>query len=208
MKSTLACAALLALTALACSDPPKIEPKTPASTASAASVAPKSAATPAQADKRPASGRPAYMKKPNKKVKKPKRLSSLKKAPIQWAEGVGWLSWDEGLKAAKAQNKPICLVLYADWCPRCKDLAPVFTDATIAGLSKDMIMVRQNVDERPAWLEDYRSLGTYVPRIFFFDANGNIQDDLTSSHPRYPYFYTPQGKKALEASMRKALGKS
>ena len=147
-------------------------------------------------------------KKPNKKVTNPKRISSLKRPPIEWNAAAGWMEWDAGLAAAKASKKPICLVLYADWCPRCKELAPVFEEGEIAKLGKDMVMVRQNIDDRPKWLEPFGSLGSYVPRVFFFDAEGNIMDDITSTHARYPYFYTPSGRKALEVSMRKALEKT
>lgn len=199
---TLIAAAALAL---GCTDDtPKITPQTPASTASAPAAKANALASKA-VNQRPAQVR---KKKPNKKVRTPKRISSLKRSPIEWDPAAGWMDWDAGLAAAKASKKPICLVLYADWCPRCKELAPVFEEGEIAKLGKDMVMVRQNIDERPKWLEQFGSLGSYVPRVFFFDAQGNILDDITSAHARYPYFYTPAGKKALEASMRKALEKT
>lgn len=204
MKPLLFCAALLALAA--CRDAPSVTAKSPDSAAAADGIA-KAGAEGAAKSVASAADQP-YVRKPNKKVVRPKKVSSIKKQPIEWTGAVNWVGWDEGLKTAKAEKKPICLVLYADWCPRCKDLAPVFSEGEIARLGAEMVMVRQNVDDRPAWLNDYQSLGTYVPRIFFFDAEGNIQEELTSAHARYPYFYTPAGKQALEASMRKALGKS
>lgn len=197
---------LCALMSLGCTDKkPAIKPLAPASTADGLKTAAGAVALTVESDRKPKHLR---TKKPNKKVTNPKRISSLKRAPIAWDAKAGWLDWDAGVAAAKASKKPICLVLYADWCPRCKELAPVFDEGEIATLSKDMVMIRQNIDERPKWLEPFSSLGNYVPRVFFFDADGNIKDDVTSGHARYPYFYTPAGRKALEASMRKALGKT
>lgn len=212
---TLIAAALLVLSG--CTDaPPLIKPIAPASKAGAAALKAGTPTSKAAAAKAAASvsktsrGRPvvARKKKPNKRVTNPKRISSLKRAPIEWSPAAGWMDWDAGLAAAKISKKPICLVLYADWCPRCKELAPVFESGEIAKLGKDMVMVRQNIDERPKWLEQFGSLGSYVPRVFFFDAEGNIMDGITSAHARYPYFYTPAGRKALETSMRKALEKT
>jgi thioredoxin-like negative regulator of GroEL len=185
---------------IACTDAPPVAPAA-ASTPSAAAAPSKSA--PPKVKRKPAAQVRAKTR-PNKHILKPKQVSSKRKV-IEWGEG--WANWDAGLKAAKAEKKPICLVLYADWCPRCKDLAPVFETGEVAELRKKMVMVKQNIDERPAWLKDYEALGKYVPRVFFFDADGNILDGLTSSNPRFPYFYTPAGRKALAESMRKALGK-
>jgi hypothetical protein len=55
-------------------------------------------------------------------------------------------------------------------------------------------------------LQQYSELGSYVPRIFFFGPDGNLRRDITSPHPRYPYFYTPRGVDALKRSMRAAVG--
>ena len=124
------------------------------------------------------------------------------KAPIKWAGPVKWVSWADALVQAKKQNKPICLIVYADWCPRCKELAPAFSRPEIAKLAGSLIMVHQNSDERPAWLEELKVLGSYVPRVFFFSPDGSLRDDITSGHPRYPYFYTPKGLDALKKSMQ------
>ena len=41
--------------------------------------------------------------------------------------GVAWRSYEEGLKEAKAQKRPVCLVFYTDWCPHCTNYARSFT---------------------------------------------------------------------------------
>ncbi|MCB9543256.1 MAG: thioredoxin family protein [Myxococcales bacterium] len=128
-------------------------------------------------------------------------------AALKWPDGVEWADdWAAARARSAESGKPICLVVYADWCPRCKELTPVFADPEIVEASKGLVMVRQDNDARPDWLMAYADQGTYVPRIFFFGADGNLRTDLTSGHPRYPFFYTPTGKSALLRSMRAAAG--
>ncbi|MEZ4466068.1 MAG: thioredoxin family protein [bacterium] len=118
---------------------------------------------------------------------------------------MGWLDWEAGLARAQADKKPILLLVYADWCPRCRELTPVFSDPEVLALSKKLVMVRQNSDARPAFLEKFDSLGGYVPRLFFLTPDGSLREDIGSGHPRYPYFYTPGQIDALKAAMRAAV---
>lgn len=124
---------------------------------------------------------------------------------IKWAGPVRWRTWEDGLAEAARTGRPICLVVYADWCPRCRELAPVFADPEIAALAERLVMIRQDADERPAWLSArFDRFGTYVPRVFFLDSKGAVLEDITSGNARYPYFYTPHGVERLKAAMRRA----
>jgi thiol-disulfide isomerase/thioredoxin len=131
-----------------------------------------------------------------------------KPGDIKWGGTIDWKSWSDGLAAAKASKKPICLVVYTDWCPRCKELAPVFEEPEMAALAKEFVMIRQDADEKPQWLVEQfnQPYGGYVPRIFFLDAEGTVRPEITSGNDRYPYFYTPRGKAALLRSMKQAKG--
>ncbi|MCB9522679.1 MAG: thioredoxin family protein [Myxococcales bacterium] len=123
---------------------------------------------------------------------------------IKWAGPIPWKAYDEGLAEAKASGKAVCLVLYADWCPRCRELAPVFAQDDVVQASEGLVMVRADSDDKQPWMDRYAHLGSYVPRVFFLDPNGTVMSDVTASHPRYPYFY-PAGQQALlVANMGKA----
>ena len=90
---------------------------------------------------------------------------------------------------------------------RSRSLGPVFADPEIEALAKRFVMVRQNHDEEPPWLTPYnQKYGGYVPRIFFFDSSGKLREDITSGHPRYPYFYAAQEPAFLKKSMRRVVG--
>jgi thiol:disulfide interchange protein len=125
---------------------------------------------------------------------------------VKWTGTVKWHTWSEGLSIAGKESKPIMVLVYADWCPHCRELGPVFADPEVEALATHLVMVRQNHDEDPSWLQPYNEkYGGYVPRIFFFDSTGKIRDDLTSGHPRYPYFYAAEASDLLKRSMRRAI---
>ncbi|HVW29042.1 MAG TPA: thioredoxin family protein [Polyangiaceae bacterium] len=125
---------------------------------------------------------------------------------VEWKGNVQWHTWEEGLSIAAKESKPILVLVYADWCPHCRALGPVFADPEVEALATHLVMVRQNHDEDPSWLQPYnQKYGGYVPRIFFFDSTGKIREDLTSGHPRYPFFYAAEASDLLKRSMRRAI---
>lgn len=171
--------------------------------------APASAAPPAPEKAEAAAPEKKAAAKPKAEVKKPptaRRAGKRGKPPIKWPDSVDWKPWDEARALSAETGKPMCLVVYADWCPRCTELAPAFEDPEVKALTAKMVMVKQDNDAKPDWLQAFSQYGGYVPRIFFFDAAGQVREDVTSGHPRYPYFYTPRNLAALKASMRKAVG--
>ncbi len=124
---------------------------------------------------------------------------------LAWGDAVRWYGWEEGLGLAKSEGKAVCLVVYADWCERCEELAPVFSQPGIAAMARGLVMVRQDQDEAPGWLrERFGEVGNYVPRVLFLDADGNLRADIQSGHPRYPYFYSHHVADRLLANMHTA----
>ncbi len=137
-----------------------------------------------------------------------KKTSGAKpgKKKIVWGDSVAWAPWAKGRDQSARENKPLCLVVYADWCPRCREMVPVFKRPEVVEASEKLVMVRQDNDAKPEWLSAYGDLGNYVPRIFFFGPDGQLRRDITSGHPRYPHFYNARDVSALLSSMRKATG--
>ncbi len=130
--------------------------------------------------------------------------------PIHWDTPIQWTPWAEALGKAQAENKPVCLVVYADWCPKCRKIAPLFKDPKLLEQAGRSVMVLQNHDEKPEWLDQrFGEFGNYVPRIFFLDKQGKVDTTITSGHPRFPYFYRPnaEGLAQLVAAMNTAASK-
>lgn len=126
---------------------------------------------------------------------------------LKWPSSIAWQSWEQGVEQSRASGKPILLVVYADWCARCKELAPAFDDPRMQALKSKAIMVRQNQDTAPGWLtEQFGAYGSYVPRVFFVEPDGIVRADLVSGHPRFPYFYAPVALDPLIANLRQITG--
>lgn len=126
---------------------------------------------------------------------------------LKWPATIAWQSWEAGVEQSRTTGKPILLVVYADWCARCKELAPAFDDPRVRALANKAIMVRQDQDAAPPWLaEQFGAYGNYVPRLFFVEPGGVVRDDLVSGHPRYPYFYAPIALDPLIANLRQITG--
>lgn len=78
------------------------------------------------------------------------------------------------LEIAKAQNKPLMIDLYADWCVACKEFeAYTFTDAAVKEQMAKFMLVRadvtQNNDIDIELLENYDILG--LPSLLFFNTD-------------------------------------
>lgn len=127
---------------------------------------------------------------------------------LAWGDKIAWRSWESAQSLARSQDKPICVVVYADWCARCKELAPVFEESAVASAAAGLVMVRHDQDQPASWLkEQLGAYGDYVPRVLFVSTDGKVREDLTSGHPRYPHFYGPMVKDQLLANMRAAVSR-
>jgi thiol-disulfide isomerase/thioredoxin len=126
---------------------------------------------------------------------------------VAWSGPIQWVRYEEALTLAKESGKHIFLIFYADWCPKCRALGPIFgEDQELHALSEKLIMVRTNQMLNKRWMEAYKKKGGYVPRIYFLNAKGELREDLKSPHPRFPFFYATNQIKQLKANMRKASG--
>lgn len=126
-------------------------------------------------------------------------------AAIDWAGPIKWQTWEAGTKEAAAKKKPMLLLVFAEWCPHCRSLAPAFQDKEVVQLAKNLVMIRQNADDKPAWLQErFGRFGSYVPRIFFLKPDGTVAEEIVSGHPRFPYFFQASKIQQLRDAMKKA----
>lgn len=124
-------------------------------------------------------------------------LPSLAFAGIDWNDkNVKWHSYDDGIAAAQRENKPILLVVYADWCGVCKKYSAMFTDPAVIKGSKKVVLIRLNQDKDSKYLAKYSLDGKYVPRTFIMNKSQVIQP---SPYKRddYAFFLPPQSNAFL-----------
>lgn len=84
------------------------------------------------------------------------------------------------LAAAKAENKPVLLDFYADWCVACKEFEKyTFHNSEVEPLLANFVLlqadVTNNAPEDIALLQELDVLG--LPTIDFWDKNGNKIDN-------------------------------
>ena len=142
------------------------------------------------------------------------RIDALTPAPAAAATAEGWnaaqIDWqpyEAGLARAKAQNKPLCLVLYTSWCPHCRNYSHVFDDAQVVERARSFVMVRANADEEAALARKYAPDGGYIPRTFFLAPDGTLDPEIHAPRPKFLYFYDERSPAGLLAGMTEALHK-
>jgi len=136
-------------------------------------------------------------------------LLSTRTASAADSHGLGdhynWVELDEGYELAKASSKPLMLLIHKSWCGACKALKPRFKSSQpIEQLSPNFIMVNVMDDEEPEG-DMYQPDGGYIPRILFFNPDGELMDVINEDgNPKYKYYYSDDAQ--IADSMRRAVG--
>lgn len=120
---------------------------------------------------------------------------------------IQWRSHDEGLAAAKAKRKPVCLVFYTEWCPHCTKYSRVFHDPKVVETAKNFVMVRLDKDKNPAISKQYAPDGEYIPRTYFLSSDGKLDPSIHAPRAQYKYFYDEAAPASVLAGMDEALKK-
>ncbi|OED43221.1 hypothetical protein ACH42_10660 [Endozoicomonas sp. (ex Bugula neritina AB1)] len=87
------------------------------------------------------------------------------------------------LNAAKKQQKPVMIDVYADWCLSCKIMErTVFPAPDVQPLLSAFQLIKldttDNTREHQAWLDSYQLFGP--PALLFFDGNGQELSHIRS----------------------------
>lgn len=86
---------------------------------------------------------------------------------------VQWVGYEEALRRAGVEGKPVYVFFYSEHCPYCRLMEATLTDEGVARvLNSEFIPVRVDVDERPDLASLYMVPGT--PAHLFLYPNGSI----------------------------------
>jgi FKBP-type peptidyl-prolyl cis-trans isomerase 2 len=109
-----------------------------------------------------------------------KKAATLKDAEIAWVE-----DHNSGLETARKEDKPVVMVLYAEWCKWCKRMFnETFTDIRVQRLKKDFVWLKVNSDKDKSLKGQYGQQG--YPLTVILDSEGQVIEKL-------PGFQTAQG---------------
>lgn len=138
---------------------------------------------------------------------RPARAASSTGAETWNAAQIEWLSYEAGLARAKAENKPVCLVLFTTWCPHCRNYSKVFDDPRVVERAKQLVMIRLDADQESDIAQKHAPDGGYIPRTFFLAPDGTPDLDIHAPRAKYAYFYHEHDPAQLLAGMDEALKK-
>ncbi|MBF4516002.1 thioredoxin family protein [Flavobacterium sp. ANB] len=89
---------------------------------------------------------------------------------------VDGISYKTALENAKTQNKPVFVMLYADWCPHCNQMKKeVFSDANVMDfLNKNYICIWKNIEKEEGIALKNKFKTTSLPSFLFLDSNKTL----------------------------------
>ena len=121
--------------------------------------------------------------------------------------GIKWKSFDEGVAEATKEKKPICLIVYTEWCPHCTNYSGVFHDAKVVEQAKNFVMIRIDKDKYPDISKKYAPDGEYIPRTYFLAPDGKLDPEIHAPRDQFKYFYDERVPGSVLGGMDEALKK-
>lgn len=119
--------------------------------------------------------------------------------------GIHWHDYDAGLRLAKAEKKPVCLVFYTTWCPHCVNYSRVFHDPQVVALAERFVMIRLDRDANRPISRRYDFDGEYIPRTFFLAPDGRIRRGIHATRQKFKHFFDENDPASLLLGMAAAL---
>lgn len=120
---------------------------------------------------------------------------------------ISWKSYEDGLAEAKENKKPVCLVIYTEWCPHCTNYSKVFHDPKVVEQAKSFVMIRVDKDKHQEISSKHALDGQYIPRTYFMSSSGEIDPGIHAPRDKYKYFYDERNPASVLAGMESALKK-
>lgn len=106
--------------------------------------------------------------------------------------GIKWWSFEAGRTEAMQENKPIFMLVHADWCPACREYRKQFFDPAVVDLSKKYVFVMVDRDSEGELAARYAPDGNYIPRSMVLSSNGRHLERIKSAYPNHRWYVDPQ----------------
>lgn len=117
---------------------------------------------------------------------------------------VAWQDYEPGLAAAKKEKKPVCLIVYTEWCPHCKNYSGVFHDPKVVAEAKNFVMIRIDQDKNKDLAAKYAPDGTYIPRTVFLSPDGTPMAGVQAPRDKFKHFFDEKDPASVLAGMAAA----
>ncbi len=126
-------------------------------------------------------------------------LIALSTASFSFAEEIKWYSWEEAVKMAKKDNKPMMVFIYAPWCHVCKKMSDKTFRSTdvVTTANQDFIPVKFDVEKE----------GTYTyngKKYSGMELILKLSDNQFRGIPSTMFYSPAQEQSYLEVGYKKA----
>jgi len=116
------------------------------------------------------------------------------------------MTYNDGVAAAKGNNKPIMVLFTQPWCGACKGLKTALQTDPVAfqkaAVDFNLVSVEGESEVLSNEASAFQKDGGYIPRVYFLKADGTPDYSINGPNDKYKYFYSsPQ---ILLDAMKKA----
>jgi thiol-disulfide isomerase/thioredoxin len=125
---------------------------------------------------------------------------------VKYPTTIDWQPYEAGLARAKAEGKPVMLILGADWCGPCHTFADnVLSDPRVIAKAVGFVVIHVNVDQREDLSKKHRLGGDKLPRTYFLSPDGVVLEAARRPSQCGRYGYDHTDPTSLLAGMDAAL---
>nr|XP_032807568.1 anterior gradient protein 3-like [Petromyzon marinus] len=121
-----------------------------------------------------------------------------------WGDSIPWVqTYEEGLKMAAEQGKPLMVIHWSEACPYCIALREAFKNhgEVQRMAAEDFVSVNLQTETLD---QNLAPDGRYVPRIMFVDPSMTVRADIGSGYRNSLYAYHSDEVFRLVDAMKKA----
>lgn len=126
---------------------------------------------------------------------------------FNWNEQhIAWLSFSQAQERARAENKPIFVLVYAPWCEASAEFVnTALQDVDVVEATQRFAMIRVNSELDAKLMAQIASDIRHVPSVLFLDAAGQRLDVKGESGGEAEYYYATDTPVAIYIGMSRAL---
>jgi len=103
-----------------------------------------------------------------------------------------WLTYEEGLAAAKENGKPVMVLFTQPWCGACKNLKSELSTYSKAfkEAAENLNLVSIEGEAIPDESKLFTKDGGYIPRAYFLSPDGTPDYSIAGPNDKYKYYFS------------------
>jgi thioredoxin-related protein len=112
---------------------------------------------------------------------------------------IKWYNYEEGMVAARSENKSILLYFHTDWCSWCDKMdKDTFQDKDVISEARNFINIKIDGDDRRDLVDKYKVSG--YPTVVFLNSSGSTTNKVVGYQNPSQFLTAMDGEKSIEDS--------